>query len=232
MADEDDSDENDEPKLCASTLAALHEFYAEHAVMVQETSSQQDSDPSRVVMPAEDWQLSQFWYDDQTATLLAQEALCAVNNSGRIACISCPTLYTRLVAMNAANCAVVCLEFDHRFSVFGDSFIFYDYNKPLDVPAELEESFDLVVVDPPFLSEECLQKTAQTVHFLTRKKILLCTGAVMAELAETLLGVKDCGFRPTHVNKLANEFHCYTNYETSVINASHNTHTADDAGRT
>jgi len=78
--------------------------------------------------------------------------------------------------MNAANCTVVCLEYDRRFSVFGDSFIFYDYNEPLALPTELKESFDLVVADPPFLSEECLQKTAQTVHFLTRRKILLCTG--------------------------------------------------------
>jgi len=78
--------------------------------------------------------------------------------------------------MNATNCVIVCLEFDRRFSCFEDNFIFYDYNEPVALPDELKESFDLVVVDPPFLSEECLQKTAQTVHYLTTKKILLCTG--------------------------------------------------------
>jgi len=78
--------------------------------------------------------------------------------------------------MNTADCMIVCLEFDRRFSCFGDSFIFYDYNEPVALPAELKQLFDLVVADPPFLSEECLHKTAQTVQYLTAKKILLCTG--------------------------------------------------------
>ena len=94
----------------------------------------------------------------------------------RIACISCPTLYTRLHSLNQTACVIICLEFDRRFSDFGDSFVFYDYNEPVALPAELKGSFDLVVADPPFLSEECLRKTAQTVHYLTTKKILLCTG--------------------------------------------------------
>jgi len=43
--------------------------------------------------------------------------------------------------------------------------------------------------------------------------MLTVEGAVMAELAEELLGVKECDFRPSHVNNLANEFRCYANYE-------------------
>ena len=58
MADEQDSDD-DEIMLSASTLAALQEFYAEHAMTehcaVQEVHSQPDNDTARVVMPAEDW---------------------------------------------------------------------------------------------------------------------------------------------------------------------------------
>ena len=49
-------------------------------------------------------------------------------------------------------------------------------------------------------------------------------GAVMAELAEQLLGVKECSFRPRHVNNLANEFRCYTNYSTSLTD-----HMSDNA---
>ena len=37
-------------------------------------------------------------------------------------------------------------------------------------------SFDLVLADPPFLSDECLTKTAVTLKFLAKDKILLCTG--------------------------------------------------------
>ena len=59
---------------------------------------------------------------------------------------------------------------------FGSDFTFYDYKSPLDIPRELRESFDVVFADPPFLSEECLAKTAVTIKFLARDKIVLCTG--------------------------------------------------------
>ncbi len=67
-------------------------------------------------------------------------------------------------------------EHDKRFAKFGGDFTFYDYRSPLDVPRDLREGFDLVFADPPFLSEECLTKTAVTVKFLTKRKMVLCTG--------------------------------------------------------
>lgn len=41
---------------------------------------------------------------------------------------------------------------------------------------KLLNSFDLVVVDPPFLSDECLTKSLLTTKSLTRKHVMLCTG--------------------------------------------------------
>lgn len=71
---------------------------------------------------------------------------------------------------------VKLFEYDKRFSVYGSDFVFYDYNEPMKFDEELINSFDLVVVDPPFLSEECLTKSLQTTKSLTKKHVLLCTG--------------------------------------------------------
>ena len=71
---------------------------------------------------------------------------------------------------------VKCLEFDQRFQVFGEDFIMYDYNEPLKLDPSLKEAFDLVIADPPFLVEDCLTNTALTIRFLTKGKIILCTG--------------------------------------------------------
>ena len=40
------------------------------------------------------------------------------------------------------------------------------------------ELFDMVIADPPFLSEECATKTSVTVKYLAKKdaKLLYCTG--------------------------------------------------------
>jgi EEF1A lysine methyltransferase 1 len=127
---------------------------------------------------------------------------------------------------------VTLFEFDERFAAYGGDFCFYDYKNPLKVPQEMAGSFDVVVADPPFLSEECLTKTAVTIRFLSKHKVLLCTGkifhyslktsfdwffylagATMTELAERLLQVKQLKYIPEHKNNLGNEFRCFTNYD-------------------
>ncbi|XP_043470889.1 EEF1A lysine methyltransferase 1-like isoform X2 [Leptopilina heterotoma] len=103
-------------------------------------------------------------------------------------------------------------EFDKRFSAFGSDFIYYDYNEPLNFPSQLKENYDLVITDPPFLSEECFTKTASTIKSIAKEKIIVCTGAIMEEHVEKLLNLKKCEFLPKHKNNLANEFFCYANF--------------------
>ncbi|MBN3308170.1 EFMT1 methyltransferase, partial [Amia calva] len=135
----------------------------------------------------------------------------------RIACVSAPSVYQRLKRLESEDASAVLLEFDRRFSIYGDEFIFYDYCNPLHLPEHIgAQSFDIVVVDPPYLSEECLSKVALTVKFLTKGKVLLCTGAIMEEQAQKVLGVKICKFIPKHNHSLANEFRCYVNYQSSL----------------
>ena len=99
--------------------------------------------------------------------------------SNRIACVSCPTLFSKLMSLKPPDCHIILLEYDRRFEIHGNHFVFYDYNEPLTLPETLQkDSYDLVIADPPFLSEECLQKTAETIKFLAKEKILLCTGNV------------------------------------------------------
>jgi 16S rRNA G966 N2-methylase RsmD len=82
---------------------------------------------------------------------------------------------------------VVLLEYDRRFEVYGDCFCYYDYHDPLNLPEKVaQHSFGLVVADPPFLSEECLRKTAQTVKYLASNKIILCTGTSKTNSLEIL----------------------------------------------
>jgi len=127
-------------------------------------------------------------------------------------------------------------EFDERFKdKYPDQFVRYDYNQPLDVPDELKSAFDVLVVDPPFISDECMVKVAQTVRLLSKPdtRVIFCTGASMEELVSCLLltlqhsppcsnsipiqlyrllKLRRATFKPQHRRNLANEFTSYTNY--------------------
>ncbi|XP_054830824.1 EEF1A lysine methyltransferase 1 [Eublepharis macularius] len=212
MSDTDD----DVPQLSSQALAALQEFYIEQQQKNDIKTTERCTDYS-LGSVEENWQLSQFWYDSETALCLANEAIQTVGMGGRIACVSAPSVYQKLKEQDSKDFSTCLLEYDQRFSVYGDEYVFYDYNNPLKLPENLTaHSFDIVVADPPYLSEECLRKTADTVKYLTKGKILLCTGVVMEEQAAKYLGVKICKFIPKHTRNLANEFRCYTNYDSGL----------------
>ncbi|KAH9322818.1 hypothetical protein KI387_017457, partial [Taxus chinensis] len=61
-------------------------------------------------------------------------------------------------------------EFDKRFEKYGTDFIFYDYNQPEDFPSIYQHKFQVVVADPPYLSEECLSKVCKTMTLLANQK--------------------------------------------------------------
>ncbi|XP_054714817.1 EEF1A lysine methyltransferase 1-like [Uloborus diversus] len=199
--------DNEEITLSEHALKALQEFYHEQEELkISQTVCKEH-------LLAEDWELSQFWYDDSTASTLAEAAIKGAGKNGRIACISSPTVYEYLQRIKSDVDNYYLFEYDKRFQTkFADNFVFYDYNHPLKIDDKFKSYFDVVLVDPPYLSEECLEKTAETVKFIGKDKIILCTGAVMEEYAEKFLNLKKCNFLPQHERKLGNEFRCFANW--------------------
>ncbi|KAK7208166.1 putative N6-adenine methyltransferase-domain-containing protein [Myxozyma melibiosi] len=201
----------------------------------------------------EDWNLSQFWYTDETAHRLSAyllEPLVKLGKYGsddyetvegyeskddlRIAILSAPTVHqylTRVILPKlpkgvSKKVHAVVFEHDTRFAVFGPKqFVHYDFNAPMRIPAAVKERFDSVLVDPPFLSEECQVKTAITVRLLLRKpseedaakgrsrpRVAVCTGQKVADVILRTYrgyGVRCTDFRPEHRNGLQNEFRCF-----------------------
>ncbi|CAH1637941.1 unnamed protein product [Spodoptera littoralis] len=210
--------DDDVPALSAETFAALQEFYAEQQKR-QEILDKLEADNKlkENILFDENWQLSQFWYDESTVQTLVRVVDKTLGAGGRVALISCPTLFVPVKRQIGDRATVTLLEYDRRFEVHAPDFVFYDYNCPDKLPPELLGSCDLVVADPPFLSEECITKTSQTIKLMAKDKIIVCTGAIMKDKVKELLGLHLCEFQPHHRNNLANEFSCYANFELDDI---------------
>ncbi|CAM6039545.1 unnamed protein product [Sphagnum compactum] len=210
--EEEKEDDDDVPRLSSHALQALQEY------MLEQRGQEGEGDGEESGMVTEDWRMSQFWYDASTSACLAAEIhhLSASQPQFRVACIACPSLFVEL-KKSFPGVSAHLFEYDHRFGKYGSDFTFYDYNQPLDLPKQHAQGFDTVVADPPYLSKECFEKTAQTMKHLAKdpqsSQLLVLTGAVQREVVWLSLGAQPCVFRPVHQNKLGNEFMLFTNYD-------------------
>ena len=221
-------------RLNPSALAALQDFYSERDTRQKQfedlkTAAEDGFEANTAVsmdMFGEDWNASQFWYTDTTASTLAEQLLNGATSETNIAIVSAPSVYVKLRNLlqdgerYPSKPQVKLLEFDERFAVFKSDFVQYDFKEPLKLDAELKGRFDRIICDPPFLSEECQTKTALTARWMAKSwqdtKVIVCTGERMETLIHKLYGkagIRTTTFLPEHSKGLSNEFWCYSNFD-------------------
>ena len=167
-------------------------------------------------------QLSQFWYDDTTKQTLARVCHRIIETEGwqerdtRIGLLSCPSLFTG-VRDRVPEAETYIFEYDRRFSKYGDRFVFYDYNEAFEegVLDQFKSFFDILILDPPFLSEECIEKVSRIVAKFAKPgaKVILCSGLVVREWSKKYLNLELCQFEPRHQRGLGNQFASYANFD-------------------
>lgn len=108
-------------------------------------------------------------------------------------------------------------EFDTRFSVYQNDFVHYDYNEAHNEHylKDHYSTYDLLIADPPFLSDECIEKMSVIVKKLLKPggKILLFSGNVVAPFALKYMKLTQCKYQPEHNRNLGNEFSSFANFQ-------------------
>ena len=167
----------------------------------------------------EDFGMSQFWYDDETAERMAREML---RVPGRLGFISCPTAFRALKRLAPERKDVFCFEYDRRFGqLWGQQYVFYDCHKPLELPAALHHSFDALIADPPYLNPTTMGSFGSTLRLLARADnaaappvpCVLVTGATLQDEVKAELGFDPAPFEPRHSSNIMNRLLCYCNFD-------------------
>ncbi len=95
-------------------MGALKEFYGEQDARQKQfedlRDQAEDEFAGKLSMNAftEDWNASQFWYSDETATLLARQLLDGATDQTRIAVVSAPSVFVQLKNL-LVRCGTNCL---------------------------------------------------------------------------------------------------------------------------
>jgi hypothetical protein len=221
----------------SSTTTTKHyagKYQYGHGLATDNTGSMPNTDSEAgkfLVGNPEKCDLNQYWYSDHTIQTMVREveqvleeaneqaanglaanaARHGVRRKARAALVSTPSIYFPLAEKH--RCQSHVLEFDNQWAA-DRGFVFYDFNKPLEVPEELQHTFDMVVVDPPFVTEEVWTKYASTAKLLLRPggRLVCTTIAENAEMMYRLLKVQPVAFKPSIPN-LVYQYLTYTNYE-------------------
>ncbi|KAG5651765.1 hypothetical protein H0H81_007547 [Sphagnurus paluster] len=232
------------PKLASDTLALLESFLsskAEEEKRFDDLAAQaaarvaslalnvhiEEPDPPMMSVDeyrlafGEDWQLSQFWYSTAFATRLAKSVRAICTPESKVAFMCCPTAFVAFQHVNPLEGARL-LEFDERFRVLApNKFIHYDLNEPDVFPENLRESFDVIVIDPPFLNEATNKGVIQTILQIIKPndgKLILLTAPSIERILHALYDKPPIGplrltaLEPEH-RELANEFSCWGSWD-------------------
>ena len=120
---------------------------------------------------------NQYWYSKITVESIIKELFSVAKSHSRVlnvAFLSTPSLFFSVDSVWKGEVSEmpinpVLFDFDKSLSKGVENrFQFYDFQKPLNLPERLSKTFDCVVVDPPFITEEVWRCYAKTSEFLLR----------------------------------------------------------------
>src|SRR3989338_7551247 len=102
-------------------------------------------------------ELNQYWYSEATIQALCEEIKLY---GSKVAFLSTPSLYFAFPEEERKNFKL--FEFDKKWES-DPGFVFFDFNHPDKIPVGLWNSFDYIVVDPPFITKEVWVKYIEAV---------------------------------------------------------------------
>lgn len=156
--------------------------------------------------------LNQYWYSRHTIETIGQEL--RARGGQQVAFLSTPSLFFA-VSHDIPGCHL--FDFDEEFNEpTSGRFSKFDYREPR-VDTDHRHKYDMVVIDPPFITEEVIRAYVGIYHVLAktpRTLLLFTTISENRTIVETSLGgnVFVAPFLPCIPN-LVYQYHIFTNYE-------------------
>lgn len=168
--------------------------------------------------PAAD--LNQYWYSAGTVAKLCsvvrQHALSL--RAERLACafVSTPSIFFALSAAERGACRV--LDFDEALGEGEPGFVAFDYNHPEAIPSDLRGAFEMVVIDPPYITADVWRRYIEAARLLLREGGLVVATTVIenAPLLADGLGVRPHVWLPS-IPHLPYQYAVYTNFDSPLL---------------
>ena len=161
---------------------------------------------------------NQYWFSEKTIQFILNQ-IQKNNAGGRIGLIATPSIFFSLLADTQEKSYLFDID-DVLISKHKNGrkydFNWTDYDKYF---SDLKGTFDFIVIDPPFITEEAWSKFAAFGKYLANEKCKFLVSSI-AENAQNLkkfLGVDMKEFKPS-IPHLVYQYNFFANYEDEELN--------------
>ena len=159
----------------------------------------------------ENTSLNQYWYTAKTIRSMCEDLEA---QELRVAFLSTPSVYFSLSESSAPRRTSIVFDYDRQWEGH-PNYCFYDFNDAQTIPTDMHGTFDMCVVDPPFITEDVWRKYAEAVKLCLRPggTVMCTTVAENQGLLDSLFGgIKYVKFMPSIPN-LPYQYRLFINYE-------------------
>ncbi len=164
---------------------------------------------------------NQYWFSETTIEFIVNQ----IEKYGkRVAFVSTPSVFFSVNENLQKNS--VLFDYDEIFTKKSKNAVKFDY-RDYDNITDYDNSFDFVLVDPPFINEEAWTKYANFIKKISKKneedntildcKILASSIAENQEILSRLLNLKMRIYQPS-IPHLVYQYNFYSNYEDNEFN--------------
>ena len=156
---------------------------------------------------------NQYWFSESNIDFFINQVL--KHGCNRIGFIATPSVFFSLD--NEYKEKSYMFDIDEKLTKRHKNAITYDFNdnKYEEKFPNLKHTFDYLIIDPPFITEEAWSKFAEFAKYLSNEngcKIIACSISENKEKLEKLLNLKIKKYQPS-IPHLVYQYNIYANYD-------------------
>jgi len=181
---------------------------------LNEQKKKLESEKNRFLkLTGEDESMNQYWFSEKTIEFLVKQV---EKHGKKVAFVSTPSIFFSVSKEFQDNCYL--FDYDKAFMKKHKNALFFDFNDFTDIPPD--NTFDFIVVDPPFITEDAWTKYSNFVKQIAIKndkdeitsKILVSSISENDKMLKKLLNLTPRKYKPS-IPHLVYQYNFFSNYE-------------------
>jgi hypothetical protein len=156
--------------------------------------------------------INQYWFSETTIEFIINQINTHINDNSKIAFVSTPSIF--FSCNSVIQDKSILFDYDDRLIKKHKNGVKFDFNEFSSTADNYLNTFDFVIVDPPYINEPSWTKFADFIKLISKVdvKVLTCSIAENKIILKKLLNLEIKNYEPS-IPHLVYQYNFFSNYE-------------------